>query len=206
MRNTLSLLSFFCSLILFTLSTSPTLAENTPPASDLIPFSADVMQQSHQGRAAKQGSIRVSPWGVRSEGQGQQGAQILIARSDLEKQWILIPAQKHYLEFPLSGPIRPPLPHEAGSPCKQDRSYRCTPLRHEMASGRLTQRWRIDRIIKGQLHRHATLWIDEQLKIAIRERYKDGTTIYLSSIKTADQPMKFFEIPTGYKKVEKKPE
>ncbi|MEG3640403.1 hypothetical protein [Magnetococcus sp. PR-3] len=169
------------------------------------PFSAQVNRSLPGSKKVDQGRMLFSTLGLRTEAVRDGQPVVLIIRTDLQKQWLLFPNTRRYIEQAASGPLRPPLPHEKGSLCQQTQQFQCVQMREEMVSGRVTKRWKIQHKRNNRIETYAVLWIDEQLKLPIRERYADGTTVSMRHLKLIEPAHDLFEIPKEYRKMEEKP-
>ncbi|MBF0370360.1 MAG: hypothetical protein HQL52_12980 [Magnetococcales bacterium] len=149
----------------------------------------------------------VSRLGVRTERVKNKKPLVMIHRMDQKQLWVLFPDKKGYLEYPSGEMGRPPLPHEANSPCKTDPQIFCKKVGKAKIAGRLTQRWDIfTKSTEGKGKRwFASMWIDPKLKMAIREEYADGLTVALTQIQEKKQPQSLFAIPSDHTRL-KSPE
>lgn len=181
--------------------TTPTLVCAEPLKLPLIAFSADVKRQNADRKTTLLGKMIVSPEGVRSESE-RDGVRIVRIHKLAQKTiWTLFMAEKTYTELIDVALSRPPLPDEPESPCRTNQELICTLLGPATLNGRSVMHWEIT--TKGPQGNtpYAHLWIDQRLKIAIREQYADGLIEELGNIKEGDQPAHLFDIPKDFKKI-----
>ncbi|MBF0271651.1 MAG: hypothetical protein HQL98_06290 [Magnetococcales bacterium] len=174
-------------------------AEAAPPV--MVSFSADVTRTRLDKKMQTRGRMYVSPEGIRGESQRNGVAVVMIHHTARKTVWTLIPSQKSYTERTGVEPARPPLPDEANSPCRHDKSLICRQVGMENLEGRRTLHWEIR--MRGPDNREslqAHLWIDPRLGMAIREQYADGLSVELSHIQEGPQPSELFVIPENFQK------
>ncbi|MBF0444176.1 MAG: hypothetical protein HQL68_01200 [Magnetococcales bacterium] len=188
----------FFLLIVAIFSPSALFAEERMP---IVEFSADVIR-TIPGKSNKvsRGRMFVSRYGIRTEGTKNSQPVVFIFRPKKKVVWTLLPAQKLYEERLGMVVERPPLPMEPNSPCKIDKGIVCQLLGNVMFNKREVEHWLISRRTSKQLTPLVQLWIDKNLKVALREKFLDGMTIELQNLEEKAQKIKLFVVPKDYKK------
>ncbi|MBF0357032.1 MAG: hypothetical protein HQL70_00415 [Magnetococcales bacterium] len=167
----------------------------------VVEFSADVVR-TVPGKAEpiSKGRMVVSRYGIRTEGKKGGESVVFIFRPKKKLVWTLFPEKKNYEERLGLVIDRPPLPMDANSPCQKDRAVVCQLLGNTVLHNRSVEHWLLSRRTKKKLKPVVQLWIDTNLKVAIRETFLDGMTIELQNLQEKPQNIKSFIIPDGYTK------
>ena len=76
--------------------------------------------------------------------------------------------------------------------------FACKQLGHEFVNGRSAEKWQMDSKWLGS--GPAYLWVDSQIKIAIKWTLSDGSSGELQNIKMGAQSASLFQLPTDYRK------
>ncbi|ABK45742.1 hypothetical protein Mmc1_3252 [Magnetococcus marinus MC-1] len=192
-------------LALLGLAPLSSLYAQQPPYLPAFPFQAQVLRTQPGHQEVDQGRMLYGKLGLRTEAVSEGEPVVLIIRTDKQKSWLLFPKTKRYLEQPAMPDLRPPLPYEKNSLCQQTQQFRCTAQRDELVSGRVTKRWKVEHNRNNQIENYAVFWIDEALKLPIRERYADGTTVTMQQIILQEPTADLFEIPGDFEKYEPPP-
>lgn len=151
-------------------------------------FSADIVSSTPEGTFTAK--MYVSQDKSRTEVEGTA----TIARMDKKVTWILMSAQRMYMEQPLD------MRSVAGMNEKIDGEISRTAEGHETVSGVATTKYRV--VYKAQGRQDEVFqWIDETRSIPVKTAAVDGSwSSEFKNIKAGPQDPSFFEIPAGYKK------
>ncbi|MBF0195977.1 MAG: hypothetical protein HQL71_15570 [Magnetococcales bacterium] len=189
-------LTFLFIIAIF--SPSALFAEERKP---IVEFSADVIRTiPGKTKTISRGRMYVSRYGIRTEGKKNSKSVVFIFRPKKKIVWTLFPEQKLYEERLNLVVNRPPLPMEPNSPCKIDKGVVCQLLGNVVFNKRNVEHWLISRRTPKRLTPIVQLWIDRELKVAVREKFLDGMTIELQNLQEKAQKIKLFVVPSDYKK------
>ena len=173
------------------------------PALTGTPFSADMNMTTKGERGVMNGKLYAGQgkWRMDMQMQGQQAMMIFDASSQVG--YMLMPAQKMYMEVhadrPGMGPRLPKAkPMDPSNPCADNPDMTCTKVGKEMVNGRSTDRWEFTS--KKDKDNTYTAWVDEKLHFPIKTQTSEGEGMELSNIQEGPQPASLFEIPSGYTK------
>lgn len=83
------------------------------------------------------------------------------------------------------------------SPMAAGQQFTCKLLGHETVSGRGADKWQMD---SKWLGGPALLWVDAQVRTAIKWTLADGTSGELQNIRVGAQPASLFELPADYRR------
>nr|VFK38085.1 MAG: hypothetical protein BECKTC1821D_GA0114238_100357 [Candidatus Kentron sp. TC] len=190
-------------------------------ASEIIEFSADIIQQI-PNRDTVSGKLYRAKDKIRMEEMLGENHVITIENISERKTLRLNPASKEYMEAPWpsikskqvrSGSKRP-LPGDLDHPCAKFAQLKCKMLnKEEMIGNRKTEKWEVVRVMQGNEQGARTrtmrslIWVDRRLGVNVREeRFLDNTPKGMSELRTiieGTQPEDLFEIPKGYRRVER---
>ena len=84
------------------------------------------------------------------------------------------------------------------NPAFAQQQFACKQLGHEFVNGRSTEKWQMDSMELGS--GPAYLWVDSQIKAAIKWTLPDGSSGELQNIKLGAQSPGLFQLPTDYRK------
>jgi hypothetical protein len=167
------------------------------------PFSADMAITARQQRGMVNGKLYAGEgkWRMDMEMQGQQAIMIFDAASQVG--YMLMPAQKMYMEVhadrPGMGPQMPKAkPMDPTNPCAAEADMTCTKVGKETVNGRSTERWEITS--KKDSGNSYTAWIDDKLHFPIKTASSAGDSMELTNIQEGSQPATLFEVPPDFKK------
>ncbi len=137
-------------------------------------FSADLYQKG-QGME-RNGRIYIAKGRMRSE--MSQGGQTIIQIVDTDKKlgWMIMPAQKSYMEQQLSSNTSAITAQSQGgdsNPCMGMKGAQCKKVGEEKISGRLTVKWYITFNWQGKTQK-STQWIDKERGIPLKQALPDG--------------------------------
>ncbi len=178
MKNNIRFASVFAVIVL--MSAAASAAE----------FSGDMVNTSKAGVVNQKFFIS----GDKTRMESAQG--IAIARLDKKVMWMLMPAQKMYMEMPLD-PYRVPATSE-----KYPGEIERTLIGKETIDGRMTEKYRIVYTAAG-IKTTIYQWIAPDLILPVKTAAEDGSWMMeYKNIKTGSQPDSLFELPAGYSKME----
>jgi hypothetical protein len=83
------------------------------------------------------------------------------------------------------------------NPMAAGQQFTCKLLGHEAVSGRSADKWQMDAKWLGG---PALLWVDPQVRTAIKWTLADGTSGELQNISVGAQPASLFELPADYRR------
>lgn len=165
-------------------------------------FSADVVRLAPKDLGGRsKGRMYVGRMGVRTESVREGMRVWMIFRPAEKKVWTIFPDRKLYTER-LGQVGRPPLPQDPESPCKKDRAFMCRSVGAEKLGNRNVQLWEIAIQTPQGPKPYARIWVDNALKVAIREHYVDGLQVTFEDIKEGPQPEGLFVLPADYTKLD----
>ena len=183
-------------------------------AQDDVEFSATMVQKAPQQDRTMETRIYVGDNVMRSEMQQDGKERVTIVDTQRRAAYLLNPAKQEYLEMqagpqgqqggPAAGAAmdRPPLPDEPGSPCRQDNpNFQCERLGTETVNGREAVKWRFT-ATQGERTMTSTVWIDQELRMPIRQELPGGVVSELKNIQVGEQPDSLFQVPEGYTRIE----
>jgi hypothetical protein len=152
-------------------------------------FSADIVTVSPEGTF--NAKMYVSGDKSRTEIEGTA----TIARADKGIVWVLIPAQKMYIEQPLD------MRTAASTKEKLEGEIERSAVGHETVNGIGTTKYRV--VFEAQGQRGVVFqWIDEARRIPVKTAAGDGSwSSEFKNIRTNAQDSSLFEIPAGYSKM-----
>jgi len=143
-------------------------------ASDQIQFSADTYQKGPDGTETR-GRLYAGKGRMRMEmsRNGQQVVQIFA--TDQQTSWVLIPAQRSYMEQRSGGPSRTAMQRKDGraNPCEGIPGSQCRMSGQEMISGRNTIKWDMTFSYQGKTLQ-GTQWIDAERGMVLKQQMPDG--------------------------------
>ncbi len=158
-------------------------------ASAFAGYSADVVTYSNR-KEQMTGKIYVSGKKVRMEA----GQAVTIARLDKKAAWILMPAQKMYMETALR-------PQEMAAAEKVPGEVKRQYLGEESVEGRAAKKYRITYVDNGKTWTVYS-WIDDAMGVPVKVSDENGKwMVVYRNLKPGSQPADLFEIPAGYKKM-----
>lgn len=155
-----------------------------------IEFSADTVM-SASGRTMK-GKIFIKDKKMRMENQGQPGYNIV--RGDKNLMWMVMPANKSYMEM-MSDPSKKPKTEEK-IPGEISRKK----LGSEKIDGHSNDKYEVTYTNKGKTDK-IYQWLATDINFPIKTAAVDGSfTQEYKNIKMGGQDDSLFEVPSGYKK------
>jgi hypothetical protein len=86
------------------------------------------------------------------------------------------------------------------NPVVMKQQFACKQLSHEVMNGRSVEKWQMESKWWGS--GPAYLWVDSQIKAAIKWKLPDGSSGELQNIQVGTQPASLFELPADYRKQE----
>ena len=86
------------------------------------------------------------------------------------------------------------------NPIVVKQQFACKQVGHESVSGRSAEKWQMESKWFGS--GPAFLWVDSQIKTAIKWTLADGSSGELQNIKVGAQPASLFELPADYRRVD----
>ena len=163
-------------------------------------FKAD-MQMSGPGGGTMNGKAFFGGSKVRMELDIAGQNQIMIVDISKKIVYMLMPDEKMYMEMPADSPgsMRAPKvdPMDPANPCSTAGVTVCKRIGSETVNGYPTEKWELK--IDGQ---QMTAWIGTKLRMPIRTKSTDGTTMEFRNIVEGAQPANLFVVPPGYEKME----
>ncbi|MBI5598242.1 MAG: DUF4412 domain-containing protein [Deltaproteobacteria bacterium] len=155
-----------------------------------VDFSADMVSTTKK-QGVFRGKIAVAGEKARMEAEGA----ISITRMDKKVVWVLMPAEKMYMEQPL----RPENVVPSGEDKMQGEVERKS-LGTETVEGEAARKYRVTYKAGGKKE-EVFLWAAVRHGLPLKIAAIDGSwVVEYKNIKTGQQPDKLFEIPAGYKK------
>lgn len=202
MKNTSCV--FFLAAIGFVVS-APALAQE---------FSADVISRTADGKVSKS-KIYQTPDKKRFDstveskpGTSVETHMIIDRRERLI--YLVEPQQKtilvnHVLQLADKTPGNASL---SANPCEElmrminpmvgKQQFACMQVGHESVNGRSAEKWQMESKWLGS--GQAYLWVDSQVKTAIKWTLPDGSSGELQNVKVGSQPSSLFALPADYRK------
>jgi hypothetical protein len=179
------------NLMLFLFLVSASSFAAAPPQQ----FSADMVMTA-QGHAVT-GKYAMSGDKMRMEMGAMGQTTITIARHDKKVSWVLMPAQKTYMEMKMEGKGQGPTPFDA------DANFQYTPAGKEIVDGHPCRKMKFT-VTKGGQSFSGFHWLATDLKdLPVKWSDEAGTSVMeFKNIKMGAPPADLFEIPAGYKKME----
>lgn len=161
-----------------------------PSVALAVSYSADMVSYVDQ-KPQMTGRIYVSGKKVRVE---MGSGMVAITRPDKSVVWILMPAQKTYMERPIK-------PQDMATAGKTEGEVKKTYLGEESVEGRTAKKYRVTYRYEGKTEVFYS-WIDTQLNVPLKVSDEKGRwmTVY-KNIKPGSQPGSLFEVPAGYRKI-----
>ena len=178
-------------------------------------FSADMISRSADGKVTKSKlyltldktrfdtTVEIKP-GTRIE------TRMIIDRRE-KLIYLIEPQQKRILvNHALQGTGNASMrgPSASASPCEElmgminpavvKYRFACRRMGHETVNGRSTEKWEMDS--QWMTGSPAYLWVDSQIKTAIKWRMPDGSSGELQDLKIGAQPASLFILPGDYRK------
>ncbi len=152
-------------------------------------FSADMVSTSSGGSFS--GKIYVSGEKSRME----MAEAITISRMDKKVAWMLMPAEKMYMEQALDTRTA------AGAQEKMEGEIERIAEGKETVNGRATTKYRVTYEAQGK-RESVFQWLDETAHIPVKTAAVDGSwSMEFKNIETGSQDQALFEIPAGYQKM-----
>jgi hypothetical protein len=171
-------------------------------------FSADIVNNKEGGN---QGHARIyvtkDKWRIEGMSEGRMGGAV-IANLATEKNTILMPERKMYMEFPMGqGPAGQRLTNfyrarDIDDACSDwlklpyNQGGSCHKLGSETVNGRSTVKY------EGTNSKGDTgyMWLDKKIAFPVKWENQKGGSGELQNIKEGSQPASLFEIPSDYQK------
>jgi len=156
-------------------------------------FSAQVV--SHMGPQKVKGKVYLKGEKLRQEFSMGGGKSINIARPDKQVTWVIMPAQKFYVEMPLEET------DEAKTMRMPKDKTKMKLVGTETVNGYETDKY--ETVIKsnGKTMKF-DLWVAKKLGVPIKMVSKDGSySMEYLNIKEGNVPDSVFEVPSGYRKM-----
>lgn len=152
-------------------------------------FSADMVSTSREGSSS--GKMYVSGENSRMEMPGM----IVINRMDKKVAWMLMPAEKMYMEQALDTRTA------AGAQEKMEGEIERIAEGKETVNGRAVTKYRVTYEAQGK-RESVFQWLDEKARIPVKTAAVDGSwSMEFKNIETGSQDQALFEIPAGYQKM-----
>lgn len=139
-----------------------------------VEFSAEAVQSAPQ-RPTMQAQMYVSSKAVRTETNNNNQLQVEIVFPEQGRRVMLIPQQHRYMEQNGLPPLAPAATQQKNfNPCAGVPDTRCKKLGSEKLQGREAEKWQITAQRDGRtlVSQH---WIDIERRLALREKFADGT-------------------------------
>ncbi len=154
-----------------------------------VDFSADMVSTTNEGTF--KGKIYVSKDRVRME----VPQSVTITRMDKKVLWILMPAEKMYMEQPFDP--RNIVVATEKVPGEIERKL----IGKESVNGKMTDKYSVVSEVDG-MKESVFQWIDPASKIPIKTMAQDGSwTMEYQNMSMGSEPDSLFEIPAGYQKM-----
>lgn len=137
---------------------------------------------------------------VRMEMNARGQQSITIADNTKKLAWMIMPAQKMYMEMSTANAEKKGASYRSynpANPCEGLPNTTCTKVGTEMMNGELCTKWQF--VSKGN-GPNLTTWISQKSSIPVKTVTSDGSTMELTNIKTGPQPASLFQVPAGYQK------
>jgi hypothetical protein len=151
-------------------------------------FSADIVQTTTAGTF--RGKIFVTKDKVRME----SPESIIITRMDKKTTWVIMPAQKMYIEQPLDSRNITAVGEKFPGEIER------TLIGEEMVDGKMAAKYRIVYEVSGKTET-IFQWIDKASKMPTKTAAEDGSWITeYKNLNTGTQSDLLFEVPEGYQK------
>lgn len=152
-------------------------------------FSADVVTTTKEGTYS--GKIFVTKDKVRTE----LTEAITITRMDKKVAWMLMPAEKTYMEQPFD-------PNEIVTASEKfPGEIERTLIGQELVDGKTADKYRIVYETEG-VRETVFQWIEASSNIPVKTEAEDGSwTVEYKNLKIGAQPESLFEIPADYTKI-----
>ena len=171
------------------------LAASSFAAAPVFQFSADMVMTA-QGHSVA-GKYYMNGDKMRMEMSMMGQSSITITRHDKKLSWILMPAQKSYMEVSMEGKAQGPTPFD------READFKYTQAGTETVDGHPCKKMKFAVVREGQtitgFH-----WLATDLKdLPIKWTDEAGTSVMeLKNVKLGPSPADLFELPAGYKKME----
>ena len=158
-------------------------------------FSADMVMTA-QGHSVS-GKYYMNGDKMRMEMSMMGQTSITIARHDKKLSWVLMPAQKSYMEMSMQGKAQGPTPFDA------EADFKYTQVGTESVDGHPCKKMKFTTTKAGQTF-SGFHWLATDLKdLPIKWSDEAGTSMMeLKNVKMGASPADLFELPAGYKKME----
>lgn len=158
-------------------------------------FSADMVMTA-QGHSVT-GKYYMNGDKMRMEMSMMGQSSITIARHDKKVSWILMPAQKSYMEVSMEGKPQGPSPFDAAA------DFKYTQVGTETVNGHPCKKMKFTTTKAGQSF-SGFHWLATDLKdLPVKWSDEAGTSVMeLKNVKMGTSPADLFELPAGYKKME----
>jgi hypothetical protein len=191
--------SLLAVIALLTLGAVPSARAEEVPASD-AEYSADFIMETAEG--ASNGRLNVAPGKERREDLLQDGdTMVSIRRDDLRRMWMLMPAERMYMEISMDQPAppgtkRPPSPEEYETKMTREGS--------EELNGLVTTKYKVIMTGKDGSKMGGFWWMSDEgvlVKMDVISVIKGEKTRMkreLTNIQVGPQSPDLFEIPAGY--------
>lgn len=168
-------------------------------------FSADMKRSDPRGTEMN-GKIYFGGKHIRFDMNSPRGEMIMITDADKKTSYMIMPAQKMYMEMNTQGmPNRrgPRMPdvksYDPTNPCASREGYTCKKVGTETVNGRTCDKWEFT---ENSGNGKETVWIDQKLHFPVKTVSADGGTTEFTNIKEGAQDASLFEVPAGYQKMD----
>jgi len=135
--------------------------------------------------------MHVSGDKIRTESTVMGMQNIAILRKDKDIMWVVMPAQKTYMEMPL------PKNTAVGTP---DPNAKWEKIGDEAVDGKPAEKWK-STMQQGGQEAVMFYWIDKTTKLPLKAEMS-GMVTYWKNYNEGAQDASLFELPAGYKKME----
>ncbi len=164
-----------------------------PAAAGAAEFTARIV--SRLDNRETRGQIAVKGDRLRREFPSANGATIVIGRRDRRVIWMVMPAQKRYLEMPFTQETYEKMAQVSKDVAKMKL------LGTETVNGYATEKYETSLKTNGSAHQ-SLMWVSKQLGMPIKIVSLDGSfSQEYQDIKEGGVPDSLFEEPQGYQKV-----
>ncbi|OGW85365.1 MAG: hypothetical protein A2987_04520 [Omnitrophica bacterium RIFCSPLOWO2_01_FULL_45_10] len=152
-------------------------------------FSAEMVSYSSEG------SFTAKLYVSGDKSRTEMREAVTISRMDKEVVWVLMPAQKMYIEQPVD------MRTAASMREKVDGEIERKAEGEETIAGRNTTKYRVTFEVSGK-RESIFQWIDESVHIPVKTAAIDGSwSTEFKNIETGPQDPALFEVPAGYNKM-----
>jgi hypothetical protein len=149
-----------------------------------VEFSAEAIQTSPQGQEMHQKMYLGADGRVRIESSAQGQNYVQIINPATGKMYMLLPAQKTYMErvFDGAAQLKRVTADPNPNPCAGVPNAKCKMLGKDTVNGRAAEKWELVQEEEGGQTERMLYWLDSERRMPLRQFMPDGSTTEMEQV------------------------